>query len=133
MGSGPTGHRNIILYKIVQISRHGRSIISMETPNMEYIDNLSAGDTAFRLKLIGILQAELPQEIAEYRQKMQQHDMNGATGSVHKLKHKISLLGMEKSYYIAEQFEINLKSGATKLQDEFEEILGTMQQFVTGL
>lgn len=105
----------------------------METPNMDYIDNLSAGDTAFRQKLIGILQAELPQETAEYMQNMQQQDKKGATGSVHKLKHKISLLGMEKSYYIAEQFEINLKAGSTRLQDEFEDILRTMQQFVTAL
>jgi hypothetical protein len=30
--------------------------------------------------------------------------------SVHKLKHKISILGLEKSCYLAEEYESNLKN-----------------------
>jgi hypothetical protein len=32
-----------------------------------------------------------------------------AAQSVHKLKHKISILGLEKSYYIVEEYESDLK------------------------
>jgi HPt (histidine-containing phosphotransfer) domain-containing protein len=105
----------------------------MEQPNMDYIDSLAAGDVAFRQKLVAILQAELPQEVGEYKARLERGDLHNAAESVHKLKHKISLLGMEKSYYIAEQFEVNLKDGTTGLHDHFEDILNTMQQFAAAL
>jgi hypothetical protein len=43
--------------------------------------------------------------------------------AVHKLKHKISILGLEKSYYIAEEYENNLNDSLIILQIEFEAIL----------
>jgi hypothetical protein len=42
--------------------------------------------------------------------------------SVHKLKHKISILGLEKSY-LAEEYESNLKNNSTNLHSDFESIL----------
>ena len=45
-----------------------------------------------------------------------------AAESVHKLKHKISILGLNKSYYIAEKFEDNLKDNSTELQSDFDAI-----------
>jgi hypothetical protein len=35
--------------------------------------------------------------------------------SVHKLKHKISILGLEKSYYIAEEYESD-QNNSTNLE-----------------
>ena len=56
-----------------------------------------------------------------------------AADNVHKLKHKISILGLERSYEVASQFENNLKENNNALQDEFNEILETITQFLNEL
>lgn len=105
----------------------------MEKPNMDYIDDLAGDDVPFRQKLVTILKDELPRETADYKDLLANGNLRGAAESVHKLKHKISLLGMEKSYYIAEEFEVNLKEGSTNLKDDFDTILITMQNFAEAL
>jgi HPt (histidine-containing phosphotransfer) domain-containing protein len=105
----------------------------MEQPNNNYIDQLSGDNLEFKAKMIAILKNELPEEIAIYQHQILHQDWAEAAQCVHKLKHKISILGLEKSYYIAEQFETQLKSKSTVLQSEFENILKVMQQFVQEL
>ena len=102
----------------------------MEHPNLEYIDKLSGDNIDFRTKLIGILKKELPEEVERYLQEMNNVNFSYAAQSVHKLKHKISILGLEKSYYIAQEYEDNLIKGTTILKLEFETILKSMQDFV---
>jgi HPt (histidine-containing phosphotransfer) domain-containing protein len=105
----------------------------MEKPNSNYINQLSGDNEEFKAKIIGILKKELPEEVALYRNQIQTKNLKLAAESVHKLKHKISILGLEKSYYIAEEFEDNLKEKSTKLQSEFESILKMMHDFVDKL
>jgi HPt (histidine-containing phosphotransfer) domain-containing protein len=105
----------------------------MEQPNNNYIDQLSGDNLEFKAKMIAILKRELPEEIAIYHDQLQNNDLSEAAQCVHKLKHKISILGLEKSYYIAEQFEEHLKNKSTVLQSDFEAILKVMQQFVQEL
>lgn len=105
----------------------------MEKPNSEYINQLSGNNEVFKAKIIGILKKELPEEVTVYQNHIQTNNLKLAAGSVHKLKHKISILGLEKSYYIAEEFEKNLKEQSTNLQSEFEFILKIMQDFVDQL
>lgn len=105
----------------------------MEQPNSEYINQLAGNNAEFKSKLIGILKKELPEEVEIYHQFITQQNFKLAAGSVHKLKHKVSILGLEKSYYIAEEFEENLKVNTTNLQTDFEKILKRMQNFVDEL
>lgn len=105
----------------------------MEQPNLNYINQLSGDNEEFKAKVIGILKRELPEEVAFYENQIQSKNYKLAAESVHKLKHKVSILGLEKSYYIAEEFEDNLKEQSTKLQSEFESILKAMQDFVDTL
>lgn len=105
----------------------------MEHPNLNYIDELSGEDMVFKQKMVTIIKAELPQEIKIYKNCLGAQDYKATAEMVHKLKHKISVLGLDKSYYIAEQFEENLKEKSTVLQREFEEILSVMQKFVDDL
>ena len=56
-----------------------------------------------------------------------------AADNVHKLKHKISILGLEKSYEIAIAFENNLIEGDTSLYKEFETILNTITNYLQKL
>lgn len=105
----------------------------MEAPNLEYINNLSGDNIEFKTKLISILKRELPLEIETYQQEMKVSNLNLAAQAVHKLKHKVSILGLEKIYYLAEQFEEDLKEGSITLQNEFEKTLVQMQDFVNNL
>jgi HPt (histidine-containing phosphotransfer) domain-containing protein len=105
----------------------------MEKPNSNYINDLSGDNEEFKAKIIGILKRELPEEIAFYENQIQSKNYKLAAESVHKLKHKISILGLEKSYYIAEEYEENLKANSTNLLSDFETILKMMQDFVDTL
>lgn len=105
----------------------------MEQPNLNYINELSGNDEDFKQKMISIVKSELPQEIESYNSLFKLQNFNATAEMVHKLKHKISVLGLEKSYYIAEKFEDNLKQGSTELQIEFEKVLDLMQKFVDDL
>jgi HPt (histidine-containing phosphotransfer) domain-containing protein len=105
----------------------------MEKPNSNYINQLSGDNLEFKSKMIAILKRELPEEIAIYQSQLQNNDLLETAQCVHKLKHKISILGLEKSYYIATKYEENLKNKNTALQSDFEAILDVMQQFVTEL
>jgi len=105
----------------------------MEQPNINYINQLSGDNLEFKAKMIAILKRELPEEVEIYQNQLLNKDLLEAAQCVHKLKHKISILGLEKSYYIAEQFEEHLKNKSTVLQSDFEAILKVMQQFVQEL
>jgi HPt (histidine-containing phosphotransfer) domain-containing protein len=53
--------------------------------------------------------------------------------NVHRLKHKISILGLEKSYKLAEEFEDHLKEGRTTGYDTFHEILQMITDYLETL
>lgn len=105
----------------------------MELPNIIYLDQLCADDHDSKLKMIQIIKKELPIEINAFKTNLQLNNFELAANSVHKLQHKISILGLEKSYYIAIQFEHELKTGSNNLQNEFYKILTVMQDFVKCL
>jgi HPt (histidine-containing phosphotransfer) domain-containing protein len=105
----------------------------MEEPNLNYINELAGDDNDFRATLIGVIKNELPIEITEYQDNLAAQNFNAAADNVHKLKHKISVMGMEQSYYLAEKFENNLKSSSTLLQAEFGQLLMAMQGFAASL
>ncbi len=105
----------------------------MEKPNLNYIEQLAGDNSEFKAKMIAILKSELPEEILAYEDQMLQKNVLQAAQSVHKLKHKISILGLEKSYYLAETYEENLKNGSVSFQEEFETILEEMLNFVKTL
>lgn len=105
----------------------------MEKPNLNYINQLSGDNQEFRTRLITILKKELPDEIEVYQTEFANDNYSLAAQSVHKLKHKISILGLEKSYYLAEEYENNLKDNSIDLKADFENILKIMQEFVSHL
>lgn len=105
----------------------------MEQPNLHYINELSGDNQEFKAKLISILKEELPKEIQGYSKEIKNLSYYDASQSVHKLKHKISILGLEKSYYLAEEYEGNLINENAFLRLEFDTILKSMQEFVNSL
>ena len=105
----------------------------MEQPNLSYIHSMSGGDIAFEQKLIGIIKQEFPNEKKVYFNNISNKNYKLAAENVHKLKHKISILGLEKSYDISVAFENNLLEGNTALQNEFESILSIITNYLHKL
>ena len=101
-----------------------------ESPNLSYIHQLSGGDKDFEKKLLAVVNRELPEEIEAYKYSIQTKSYKNAASDVHKLKHKISILGLEKSYRFAELYEDELREGINHRQAEFEEILQGMLTFI---
>ena len=102
----------------------------MEQPNLSYINSMSGGDKAFEQKLIEIIQLEFPEEKETYFSNFNAKDFKQIAENVHKLKHKISILGLEKSYEVAVAYENNLHDGNIDLHEEFEAILTTMTNYL---
>jgi HPt (histidine-containing phosphotransfer) domain-containing protein len=105
----------------------------MEKPNFSYIDNLSGGDEDFKIQLLGVLKAEFPKEKEQYLNHIKENDYKSAASDVHKIKHKISILGLEKSYEIASKYEGNLKNNSMDLSEDFEEILDIISDFLDNI
>lgn len=105
----------------------------MEKPNLSYINNMSGGDQAFEEKIITIIKKEFPEEKSVYFANIEAKNFNLTAENVHKLKHKISILGLVKSYDVAVDYENNLIEGSTEGRNEFETILQTMTDFLETL
>ncbi len=97
--------------------------ITMEQPNLSYIESMSGGDKAFEQKLISIIKSEFTEEKQTYVNAISNKDYKATAEIVHKLKHKISILGLVKSYEIAAAYESNLLEGRIELKDNFDAIL----------
>lgn len=105
----------------------------MEQPNLNYIKQLSGGDKTFENKLISVIQLEFPEEKETYLKNIAAKKYKKTAENVHKLKHKISILGLESSHKIALQYEENLKENNDALRNDFESILNTITQYLTVL
>lgn len=101
-----------------------------EKPNLNYLKEISGGDLEFEEKLLIIVKKELPEEINSYKNFLNENNFKQAAELVHKIKHKISILGLEKSYQVAIDYEENLKQDNLNLKVEFEEILNSMICFI---
>jgi len=95
----------------------------MEQPNISYIHDMSGGDKNFEKKILGIMKREFPLEMQAYFTSMNNKDFIHASEIVHKIKHKISILGLEESYENAIAFEHGLRESDVALRSKFEKTL----------
>ena len=104
----------------------------MEKPNLEYIEKLSRGDESIRNELINVIKTEFPNELKKYHISAKNIDFKQIEDIVHRIKHKFSILGLEKSYNKANNFEKSLREH--RLDDAqkeyFENILEVISQFL---
>ncbi|WP_421889350.1 Hpt domain-containing protein [Marinoscillum sp.] len=104
-----------------------------QEPNFSYIESLSAGDQAFQKRLLEVLKAELPVEIADFESFIKDNKLHKAAELVHKIKHKMALLAMDDAYELAVRFENELHENNPKLLTEFNAILEKMTTFLSRL
>ncbi|WP_237275405.1 Hpt domain-containing protein [Tenacibaculum ovolyticum] len=95
----------------------------MEKPNLEYVIKLANGDESVRKMLIDVIKTEFPEEKKDYYDSLKNKEFKKIEENVHRLKHKISILGLEKSYKIANEFEHNLRELNLDKVEDFEKIL----------
>lgn len=81
-----------------------------ETPNLKYLDELAGNDDVFRQKFIGILKEEFPQEVLQYKKNIENSFLVEASQDVHKIKHKINVLGLHEAYQLAVRHEAELRN-----------------------
>ncbi|MFV8282747.1 Hpt domain-containing protein [Christiangramia marina] len=101
-----------------------------EQPNLNYLHQLSGGDKEFENKLLAVVKREFPEEEDVYLKNIEQGNFIEAASNVHKLKHKISILGLEESYRFAEIYEEELRENDPKKHKSFNEILQKMSDFI---
>lgn len=104
-----------------------------ETPNLTYIEQLADGQTALRERLLRVLKSEFPEEVQTYYRGVQKADFFQTAEIVHKLKHKFALLGLEKAYEMAVNYEEQLRKGSADLQSDFEDVLRIIDAFLKNL
>lgn len=106
----------------------------MEQPNLNYITDMSGGDKEFEAKIIAVLKKELPEEFEEFKNQIEKKNFEESAALVHKIKHKISILGLKKAFEAAAKFESELKND----QDDsgyqsFENVIKFMMDFLSPL
>ncbi|MFC4723258.1 Hpt domain-containing protein [Geojedonia litorea] len=104
-----------------------------ETPKLTYIKELSGGDLEFENRLLSVIDKEFPFEKETYYKNLKDKNYQKVAENVHKLKHKINILGLEKSYAIAVAYENDLKENNDELKNEFEDILKTITTYLNQL
>ena len=102
----------------------------MERPNLSYIESMSGGDKTFERKLIDIIKEEFPIEKEVYFTNIKSKNNKLTAEIVHKLKHKISILGLEESYKIADEYEHNLRLKSNDKAYDFDLILATISNYL---
>jgi HPt (histidine-containing phosphotransfer) domain-containing protein len=105
----------------------------MEQPSIDYFEKLSRGDDTIKQKFIDVIKFELPMEIEAYYINLRSNEFGKTVECVHKLKHKIAVLGLEEYFYNAEKYEESLKEGNKEFQEEFEKTLDIITRFVSNL
>lgn len=105
----------------------------MESPNLSYINTMARGDNSFVEKIIGVIKGEFHQEIEVYQNNFETRNFKLAAENVHKIKHKISILGLEKSHVVANDHENNLKEGDANLHDDFMKIVKIIEDYLVTI
>ncbi len=105
----------------------------MERPNLDYIKEISGGNEEFEKRFLTIIQNEFPKEKTEYITQMDGDNLEESATIVHKIKHKLGILGLHEGYRLAIKYEEDLKYGDTKLKDEFNEILTSVEEIISNI
>lgn len=103
----------------------------MEEPNLKYIKNISEEDEAFENILLNVIKKEFLEEKEAFNIHFLNKNYKEAYFYVHKLKHKIGLLGMEGALELTTIFENQLKDEEIKHYHSFLEILDKIHVFLS--
>ena len=69
----------------------------MEKPNLSFIIEIAGDDEAFQNSILEIIKTEFREEVNLFKTNFSLKKYKEAAHNVHKIKHKIGLLGLEKA------------------------------------
>lgn len=104
----------------------------MEIPNLTFIKEIAGDDKVFQKSILEILKKEFPEEVSLFKTNFSLKKYEDAANNVHKIKHKIGLLGLEEASEKASEFEKELKKGIITLHPTFLEILNKIHVYLTN-
>ncbi|MBT8186876.1 MAG: Hpt domain-containing protein [Croceitalea sp.] len=104
-----------------------------EVPNLNYIKEIAGGNEEFEKKFLSIIQTEFPKEKEDYLSLLENNELEESAKVVHKIKHKLGILGLTNGYKLAIRYEEDLKYGDTKLKDDFMGVLNSVEEFILKL
>lgn len=104
-----------------------------EIPNLDYIKEIAGGNEEFEKKFLSIIQVEFPKEREDYQTLLDNGNLEESAKVVHKIKHKLGILGLNNGYKMAIKYEEDLKIGNTALRSDFEEVLNAVDEFILKL
>lgn len=102
----------------------------MEQPHLKMIEEIAGGDLDFQNEILTILKKEFSVEAGNYVDNYLAKNYIEASKNVHKLKHKISLLGLEEGLALAASFEKQLKDNNTELHQNFIQLLDKINVYL---
>ncbi|WP_298779770.1 Hpt domain-containing protein [uncultured Polaribacter sp.] len=102
----------------------------MEQPNLSVIKEIAGDDLDFQNSILEIMKAEFFEEVKLYKENFLKQNYLETSNDVHKLKHKISLLGLTKDFELAAELELSLKKNDYKLHQNFLEILNKIHVYL---
>lgn len=104
----------------------------MEQPNLNYINQLARGDDSIKKTLVDVIKTEFPEEIKDYYRSIEIKDFKKIEENVHRIKHKFGILGLEKSYEKANEFEHHLREQQFNLkeQQDFNKICIAISEYL---
>ncbi len=105
----------------------------MEQPNYSTINKLANGDESIKKMIFDVIIEEFPLEKEAYYKSILAKDAAKTKEHVHKIKHKISVLGLEKSYELANIYENNLLNSSIENHKDFEKTLEVISSFIKSI
>ena len=105
----------------------------MEVPNLSYLNSLSGGDKSFEEKILSVIREEFPLELEEYNENIRLKKFTNAAENVHKIKHKISILGLTETYALAEKHEELPKLSSDQLVNDFSAALNKLTDYINKI
>jgi hypothetical protein len=102
----------------------------MELPNLVFIKEIAGDDITFQNSILDIIKKEFPIETEGFHKNFSEKKYSAASKDVHKIMHKISLLGLKEGLETASNFEKQLNKGNTALYDEFVNILNKINVYL---
>ena len=125
----------------VEILKFNRSLVKLgeaheliEAHNGEIALGLLAENSQIDLILLDLNMPKMNglEFLKQYHEAVSSSDLSRIASVVHKLKNKISMLGLESSYLIAQEYEESLKQNRTSKKENFEKILTLMTNFINS-
>lgn len=105
-----------------------------ERPGLAYVNQIAGErDFDFERKFLAILKAEFKAEMGEYLYHIRIDEPRAAAEIVHRMKYKLSVLGMEKGFAFAERHKEKLQLGDTSYDGDFKIILETISVFLRAI